>query len=154
MLKFLFSFILLNQLLFNIITKITEEDYNKAAEDYKNNYIKEFREKVKDYLTKRNLYKNEKKLICKEEFILIFRDIMSDGNEQNVSEGFGETFNNLIDIFVDDAFPEGVKYMKGSDIHKYFEYDNIMDKFNKYMTKIYQQYDPNKRPKTSNDNDL
>ena len=119
-----------------------EEDYEKAAEDYKNNYIKEFKEKVKKYLTEKRLYKNESALISKEEFRNIFRDIMSDGDDGNVSEGFGETFNSLTDLFVEDAFPEGVEYLKGSKIHNLFYYKNIIDKFNKYMGKISKQYNP------------
>ena len=147
MIKQIISVILLNQLILNSISKPTEQDYDQAAEEYKNNYIKEFKQKVKDYLTKKNLYQNEKKLISKDEFKEIFRDIMSDGDESNVSEGFGDTFNSLTDEFVNDAFQNGVKYMKGSDIHKYFDYDNIIDKFNKYIAKISQQYNPNNRAK-------
>ncbi len=151
MFKFLFTIILLDLLLLNIIvkSKTTEEDYEKTAEEYKNNYIKEFNQKVKDYLTKRNLYKNDKKFISKEEFKEIFRDIMSDGDESNVSEGFGDTFKSLVDEFTNDAFPEGINSMKGSEIHKYFSYDNIIDKFNKHIAKISQQYNPN-----ANNNDL
>ena len=119
-----------------------EEDYEKAAEDYKNSYIKEFKEKVKKYLTEKKLYKNESALISKEEFKTIFKDIMSGGDEGNVSEGFGETFNSLTDFFIEDAFPEGVEYLKGSKIHTFFEYENIIDKFNKYMGKISKQYNP------------
>ena len=119
-----------------------EEDYEKAAEDYKNNYIKEFKEKVKKYLTEKRLYKNESALISKDEFKTIFKDIMSGGDEGNVSEGFGETFNSLTDFFIEDAFPEGVEYLKGSKIHTFFEYENIIDKFNKYMGKISKQYNP------------
>jgi len=119
-----------------------EEDYEKAAEDYKNSYIKEFKEKVKKYLTEKKLYKNESALISKDEFKTIFKDIMSGGDEGNVSEGFGETFNSLTDFFIEDAFPEGVEYLKGSKIHTFFEYENIIDKFNKYMGKISKQYNP------------
>lgn len=143
MFKQLFCIIILNQLLLYTITKLKEEDYNKAAEDYKNNYIKEFKQKVKDYLTKRNLYNNDKKLISKEEFREIFRDIMSGGDESNVSEGFGDTFNSLTEEFVNDAFPGDINSMKASEIHKYFDYENIMDKFNKYIAKISQRYNPN-----------
>ena len=143
MFKKKFFIIILIQLLLNIESKLKEEDYDKAAEEYKTNYIKEFKQKVKDYLEKRNLYNNENKLISKEEFKVIFRDIMSDGDESNVSEGFGDTFNNLIDLFVADAFPDNVNSMKGSEIHKYFEFENIMDKFNKYIAKVSQQYNPN-----------
>ena len=154
MVKLLFKTLLLNILLLNIIvkTKPTEEDYDKTAEEYKNNYIKEFRQKVKDYLTKKNLYKNDKKLISKEEFKEIFTDIMSDGDESNVSEGFGDTFKTLTDEFTNDAFPDGIKYMKGSEIHKHFEYENIIDKFNKHIAKISQQYNPNN--KANNHDDL
>ena len=119
-----------------------EEDYEKAAEDYKNSYIKEFKEKVKKYLTEKKLYKNESALISKDEFKTIFKDIMSGGDEGNVSEGFGETFNSLTYFFIEDAFPEGVEYLKGSKIHTFFEYENIIDKFNKYMGKISKQYNP------------
>ena len=143
MFKKKFFIIILIQLLLNIESKLKEEDYDKVAEEYKTNYIKEFKQKVKDYLEKRNLYNNENKLISKEEFKVIFRDIMSDGDESNVSEGFGDTFNNLIDLFVADAFPDNVNSMKGSEIHKYFEFENIMDKFNKYIAKVSQQYNPN-----------
>ena len=151
MFKYLFSIILLNQLLYNILSRTTVE-YDNAAEDYKNSYIKEFKQKVKDNLTKRNIYQNEKKLVSKEEFIEIFRDIMSEGDEQNISEGFVDTFNSLTEEFVNDAFPNGVNSIKGSEVHKYFEYENIMDKFNKYMDKISQQYNPNNR--SNNDEDL
>ena len=142
--KIIFSIVSILLLLKINISSSTkqEEDYEKAAEDYKNNYIKEFKEKVKKYLTEKRLYKNESALISKEEFRNIFRDIMSDGDDGNVSEGFGETFNSLTDLFVEDAFPEGVEYLKGSKIHNLFEYENIIDKFNKYMGKISKQYNP------------
>ena len=144
MFKQLFCIIIINHLILYIISKVKEEDYNKAAEDYKNNYIKEFKQKVKDYLTKRDLYKNEKKLISKEDFREIFRDIMSDGDESNVSEGFGDTFNSLTEEFVNDAFPNDINSMKASEIHKYFDYENIIDKFNKYISKMSQKYNPNR----------
>ena len=144
MFKQLFCIIIINHLILYIISKVKEEDYNKAAEDYKNNYIKEFKQKVKDYLTKRDLYKNEKKLISKEDFREIFRDIMSDGDESNVSEGFGDTFNSLTEEFVNDAFPNDINSIKASEIHKYFDYENIIDKFNKYISKMSQKYNPNR----------
>ena len=135
-------FFLILILLTNISSTQSEEDYKKAAEDYKNNYIKEFREKVKKYLSERHLYKNESALISKAEFRSIFRDIMSGGDEGNVSEGFGDTFKSLTELFVKDAFPEGVNYLKGNKIHTFFEYENIMDKFNKYMAGMTKQYNP------------
>jgi len=141
--KFIISIILILFLLITIVSSTKqEEDFDKAAEDYKNNYIKEFQEKVKKYLTERHLYKNSSALISKEEFRIIFKDIMSGGDEGNVSEGFGDTFKALTEEFVEDAFPEGVEYLKGSKIHTFFDYENIMDKFNKYMAKISKQYNP------------
>jgi hypothetical protein len=135
-------FFLILILITNISSTQSEEDYEKAAEDYKINYIKEFREKVKKYLSERHLYKNESALISKAEFRSIFRDIMSGGDEGNVSEGFGDTFKSLTELFVKDAFPEGVNYLKGNKIHTFFEYENIMDKFNKYMAGMTKQYNP------------
>ena len=135
-------FFLILILITNISSTQSEEDYEKAAEDYKINYIKEFREKVKKYLSERHLYKNESALISKAEFKSIFRDIMSGGDEGNVSEGFGDTFKSLTELFVKDAFPEGVNYLKGNKIHTFFEYENIMDKFNKYMAGMTKQYNP------------
>ena len=141
--KIIFSLILITFLIKTTKTKTQQEaDYEKAAEDYKNNYIKEFQEKVKVYLTQRHLYKNETALISKDEFRIIFKEIMSGGDEANVSEGFGDTFKSLTEEFVEDAFPEGVEYLKGSKIHTFFDYENIMDKFNKYMAKITEQYNP------------
>jgi len=134
--------IIIIALIISIYSIDTEEDYEKAAEDYKNNYIKEFREKVQKYLTERHLYKNESALISKEEFRIIFKEIMSGGDEGNVSEGFGDTFKGLTELFVKDAFPEGVEYIKGDKIHTFFEQENIMDKFNKYMAQMSQQYNP------------
>ena len=143
MFKFFFHIILLNLLIISVFSSSKqEEDYEKAAEDYKNNYIKEFKEKVKKYLTEKHLFKNESALISKEEFRTIFRDIMSGGDEGNVSEGFGDTFNSLTEEFVEDAFPKGVEYLKGNKIHTLFDYENIMDKFNKYAAKMYKQYNP------------
>jgi hypothetical protein len=129
-------------LIISIYSIDTEEDYEKAAEDYKNNYIKEFREKVQKYLTERHIYKNESALVSKEEFRTIFKELMSDGDEGNVSEGFSDTFKDLTEEFVEDAFPKGVEYLKGDKIHTFFDYENIMDKFNKYMAKISKQYNP------------
>ena len=141
--KKIFSLILITFLIKTTKTKAQQEaNYEKAAEDYKNNYIKEFQEKVKVYLTQRHLYKNETALISKDEFRIIFKEIMSGGDEANVSEGFGDTFKSLTEEFVEDAFPEGVEYLKGSKIHTFFDYENIMDKFNKYMAKITEQYNP------------
>ncbi len=136
---FLLSLIFLNILIISS-GKSTEEDFEQAAEDYKNNYINEFKEKVKKYLSDRHLYKNDSALISKEEFRTIFRDIMSDGDEGKVSEGFSDTFNSLTDEFVEDAFPGEINYIKGSKIHEFFDYENIMDKFNKYAAKMYQKY--------------
>ena len=42
----------------------------------------------------------------------------------------------------DLAIPEGVNYLKGNKIHTFFEYENIMDKFNKYMAGMTKQYNP------------
>ena len=142
MLKKNLILIIIILLIVDISSIQNEEDYEKAAEDYKNNYIKEFNEKVVKYLTERHLYKNESALVSKDEFRTIFKEIMSGGDEGNVSEGFGDTFKDLTELFVQDAFPEGVEYLKGNKIHTFFEYENIMDKFNKYVAQMSKQYNP------------
>ena len=130
--KLLIAFILIAQLLFSFLAKPTEQDLEKEAEGFKNNYIKEFEKNVRDYLTKKNIYKNENIKVSKEEFKKIFKDLMA-GDEANISESFKETYNKLAEEFVKDAYPKDVEYVKGSEIHKYFEYQKIMDIFNKYV---------------------
>ena len=128
----LIAFILNVMLLLGVLTKPSEEDLNKEAEGFKNNYIKEFEKNVRDYLTKKNIYKNENVKVSKEEFKTIFKDLMA-GDEANISENFKETYNKLAEEFVKDAYPKDVEFVKGSEIHKYFEYQKIMDIFNKYV---------------------
>jgi hypothetical protein len=130
--KLLITLILIAQLLLSVFTKPSEEDLDKEAEGFKNNYIKEFEKNVRDYLTKKNIYKNENIKVSKEEFKKIFKDLMA-GDEANISESFKETYNKLAEEFVKDAYPKDVEYVKGSEIHKYFEYQKIMDIFNKYV---------------------
>ena len=130
--KLLIALILIAQLLLSVLTKPSEEDLDKEAEGFKNNYIKEFEKNVRDYLTKKNIYKNENVKVSKEEFKIIFKDLMA-GDEANISESFKETYNKLAEEFVKDAYPKDVEYVKGSEIHKYFEYQKIMDIFNKYV---------------------
>ena len=136
MAKFLiFILLVLIPIFLSTKTTKTEEDYEKAEEEFKNNYIKEFRNKVKDYLTERDIYQNEKKLVSKEEFKKIFIELMSGGDIGNVSKDFESTFKGLIEEFLNDAFPDGATSIKGSEVHKYFEYTKIIDHFNKYMEK-------------------
>ena len=130
--KLLIALILIAQLLFSVLSKPTEQDLEKEAEGFKNNYIKEFEKNVRDYLTKKNIYKNANIKVSKEEFKKIFKDLMA-GDEANISESFKETYNKLAEEFVKDAYPKDVEYVKGSEIHKYFEYQKIMDIFNKYV---------------------
>ena len=144
--KLLIALILIAQLLFSVLAKPTEQDLEKEAEGFKNNYIKEFEKNVRDYLTKKNIYKNENIKVSKEEFKKIFKDLMA-GDEANISESFKETYNKLAEEFVKDAYPKDVEYVKGSEIHKYFEYQKIMDIFNKYVF-------GSKNNENSNKNDL
>ena len=129
--KMLLAIILIVLLSLSVLDKPNEEDLNKEAEGFKNNYIKEFEKNVRDYLTKKNIYKNENINVSKEEFRKIFKDLMA-GDEENISESFKETYNKLAEEFVREAYPKDVEYVKGSEIHKYFEYQTIMDIFNKY----------------------
>ena len=131
--KKLFSILLISIIIIKTFSADGEPDYSKFEEDYKQNYINQFRKNVQDYLTKKHLYKNESAYINKEEFKKIFIDLMSGGSEANVSENFGDTFSGLTQLFVLDAFPKGVDKMRGDKIHEYFEYETIMKKFDKFV---------------------
>ena len=128
-------FFVLFLVIINLSYSIDKEDFEKASEDYTNQYINEFRGKVKNYLTERKIYKNESAIISKELFRKIFREIMSGENEDNISPEFLETFDKLTETFIEDAFPEGVNYIKGSEIHNYFEYEKITEMMSKYAAK-------------------
>ena len=129
--KFLLLIIILYQLLFIINVEQNIEDLEEIAEKYKKEYISKFKRNVKRYLSKKKLYRNEKKSVTKSGFKKIFKEIMMNGMEYAYA-GFADIYDKVADEFSKEAFPNGIKTIKGSEIEKYFEYDNIMDKFNKY----------------------
>ena len=116
-------------LLFLVLNKPRKQNIEEIEEKYKKRYIKEFKKSVKEYLTKHDLYKNDKKLVTKDIFKNIFKDIMMNGIE---STFMSDIYDKVAEECAKDAFPRGVKKIKASEIEQYFEYDNIMDRINKY----------------------
>ena len=128
---FVLLIILFHQLLFTVYNQSNIIDIEELEEKYKKEYITKFKKNVKDYLTKKKLYKNDNKSITKDVFKKIFKEIMMNGMDIAYA-GFADIYDKVADEFSKDAFPKGVNTIKGSEIEKYFDYDNIMEKFNKY----------------------
>ena len=129
--KYILLIILFYQLLFTVYNQSNIIDIEELEEKYKKEYITKFKKNVKDYLTKKKLYKNDNKSIKKDVFKKIFKEIMMNGMDIAYA-GFADIYDKVADEFSKDAFPKGVNTIKGSEIEKYFDYDNIMKKFNKY----------------------
>ena len=129
--KYILLIILFYQLLFTVYNQSNIIDIEELEEKYKKEYITKFKKNVKDYLTKKKLYKNDNKSITKDVFKKIFKEIMMNGMDIAYA-GFADIYDKVADEFSKDAFPKGVNTIKGSEIEKYFDYDNIMKKFNKY----------------------
>ena len=129
--KYILFIILFYQLLFTVYNQSNIIDIEELEEKYKKEYITKFKKNVKDYLTKKKLYKNDNKSITKDVFKKIFKEIMMNGMDIAYA-GFADIYDKVADEFSKEAFPKGVNTIKGSEIEKYFDYDNIMEKFNKY----------------------
>ena len=129
--KYILLIILFYQLLFTVYNQSNIIDIEELEEKYKKEYITKFKKNVKDYLTKKKLYKNDNKSITKDVFKKIFKEIMMNGMDIAYA-GFADIYDKVADEFSKDAFPKGVNTIKGSEIEKYFDYDKIMEKFNKY----------------------
>ena len=129
--KYILLIILFYQLLFTVYNQSNIIDIEELEEKYKKEYITKFKKNVKDYLTKKKLYKNDNKSVTKDVFKKIFKEIMMNGMDIAYA-GFADIYDKVADEFSKEAFPKGVNTIKGSEIEKYFDYDNIMEKFNKY----------------------
>ena len=129
MVKFLINIFLIYQLLFIVLNQSNIQDISEIEEQYKKEYIKEFKKNVKEYLTRKKL--NENSRISKNVFKKIFKEIMMHGMELPFKD-IEDIYDKVSEEFAKDAFPKGVQHIKGSEIEKYLDYDNIMDKFNKY----------------------
>ena len=140
MMKKIFSILFF---LFLLIVNISSQKYDnideKALNENKQKFIKSFREMVKNYLTKRKIYMNESALISKETFRTIFRDLMSGEKGGKAPESFQGTFDVLTDEFVEDAFPNGTEYLKGNEVHTFFEYEKASEIIIKHLQKNEEQ---------------
>ena len=129
--------------LFLLIVNISSQKYDdideKTLNENKQKFIKSFREMVKNYLTKRKIFMNESALISKDMFRTIFRDLMSGEKGGKAPESFQGTFDILTDEFVEDAFPNGKEYLKGNEVHTFFEFEKAQKIIYKHLQKNEEQ---------------
>ena len=128
--KIFINIIFFSLLLIIILTK----DEKDKADDKIDKYKKEFESSVVTYLTDNFLYKNEVVIVDKKAFKSIFRDIMNTEGAK-VFKVFQKIFNKVVDEFIKDAYPKGKKNIKATQLHKIFEYEYVMEKFNTYVSK-------------------
>ena len=121
--------------LYLIVTMNQEnvEDLGKIVDDYNDKYREEFNSNMIKYLKNNFLYKNEVVIVDKKAFRKIFKDIISSG-EYKVFDAFKKLYNKIADEFIKDIYPKGVKTILATELDKYFDYDYVMDKFNKYIS--------------------
>ena len=131
--------IIIISLIFSIIPSLEK---SQAEEQMKANIIdlnKEFSEELKSYviqyLKDNSLYKNETALINKKAFRKIFKEVLSTGDGKVIKSFsiFKRSYDKVCSIMIKDIFKKGTKYIKGSEVEKYLEYDYIVNRFNKYF---------------------
>ena len=110
------------------------QDMGKIVDDFNDKYAREFNENTKKYLEENFLYKNEVVIVDKKAFRKIFQDIMSLGDNK-VFDVFKKIYNKVCDEFIKELYPKKVKHIKATELDIIFEYSNVMDKFNKYISK-------------------
>ena len=132
----LIKIFILNIILFNVLAK-SKRDEKPNIYDYNKIYSDEFKSSVIKYLKDNSLYENESTLVSKKTFRKIFKDIMNSGNSQvfKVFEIFKEFYDKVCDDLIKDAYPKGVKKIKANLLKKYFDYDYVMEVFNKHVSK-------------------
>ena len=131
--------ILLTLILFFLITTIKSEDEEatmdegEEMDDYVyDNYDGEqyFKEIVKEYLERNNLWQNDK-LIQPDELKKIFLDIIADGEEDS-EHRFKEAFDKLADFFIDKYYKEK-KEIRGKDVYDLIGITEISLKFDEIL---------------------
>ena len=131
--------ILLTLILFFLITTIKSEDEEatmdegEEMDDYVyDNYDGEqyFKEIVKEYLERNNLWQNDK-LIQPDELKKIFLDIIADGEEDSEPR-FKEAFDKLADFFIDKYYKEK-KEIRGKDVYDLIGITEISLKFDEIL---------------------
>lgn len=122
--------LILFSLLLSVLNKVSSEKNDDSIEKYKN----EFDSSVVSYLTDNFLYKNEVVIVDKRAFKKIYKDIMNTEGAK-VFGVFKKIYDKVVDEFIKDYYPKGVKNIMATELHKIFEYENVMDKFNRYVTK-------------------
>ena len=134
------SFIIINIFILNIIFNVLAKSKTNEKPniyDYNKIYSEDFKSSVIKYLKDNSLYENKSTLVSKTLFRKIFKEIMNSGESQvfKVFDIFKELYDKVCDDLIKDAYPKGVKKIKASQLEKYFEYDRVMEVFNKHISK-------------------
>ena len=114
--------------IFNVLSK--DDNEKNDIEKYKN----EFESSVVKYLNDNFLYKNEVVIVDKKAFKAIFKAIM-DTDGAKVFSVFKKIYDKVVNEFIKEYYPRGVKTIKATQLHIIFEYENVMNKFNTYISK-------------------
>ena len=116
-------------------------DEGEEMDDYVyDNYDGEqyFKEIVKEYLERNNLWQNDK-LIQPDELKKIFLDIITDGEESSEPR-FKEAFDKLADFYIDKYYKER-KEIRGKDIYDLLGITEISLKFDEILGEKYEDED-------------
>ena len=111
-----------------------KENMNKIIDDSSEENAKEFNENVVKYLKNNFLYKNKVVVVGKRAFRRIFQEIMSLGGTK-AFEPFKKLYNKICNEIIRGAYPKKVKEINATELDIIFEYSNLVDKFNKYLSK-------------------
>ena len=115
-------------IILNVLAKI-DNDKNDIEK-----YKKEFESSVIKYLSDNFLYNNKVVIVDKKAFKSIYKEIM-DTDGAKVFSVYKKIYNKVVDEFIKEYYPKGVKTIKATQLHIIFEYENVMNKFNAYISK-------------------
>ena len=124
-------------LIYITLEKDKVEDNGRNIIDLNVEFDKEFSSYVIKYLKDKSLYKNEAISLNKKSFKNIFKEIMENGEGRvfKIFSIFKDEYDKVCNEIIKEIFIKEIKKIKASDLETYFQYDYIMEKFNKNLSK-------------------
>ena len=128
--KYLYFFIILSLLL--VKSKCNENEINSSnKEDIDDNvgddFYGYFKQTLKDYLVKNNLFNSDKEIEPKE-MKKIFFEVVTEGGPESSPKQLRKAFDKLANYFVQKYYNEK-KQIKGKDIYNLIDIDEIYNIF-------------------------
>ena len=111
---------------------LDDEDEDDDDDEYDDDGYAQFRKNLKDYLTEHNLI-NSDKLVKPKRMRKIFLETFGDMDVDGIPEQVKNMYQELADFFVEKYYTKK-KEIRGKDVYKLFNFDEISMKFNE----IYQ----------------